>query len=137
MWKYLKKISVESQYDKKPSMNDCLPQESGPLSRNVPSSAIASANKAVLKSMENAKQVRRGKYGKYSSKEKADIGRKAVEFGITATMKYYESVNPQRQLPSSSVYTWKVQYLNELAKRNGEELPIKDLPQKNEVIHCY
>ena len=136
MWKYLKKISVESQYDKKPSMNDCLPQESGPLSRSVPSNAIASANKAVLKSMENAKQTRKGKYGKYSSKEKADMGRRAAEFGITATMKYYESVNPQRQLPSNSMYT---QYLNELAKqkRNGEELPIKDLPQKNEVIHCY
>ena len=132
MWKYLKKISVESQYDKKPSMNNCLPQESGPLSRSVPSSAIASANEAVLKSIENAQQTRRGKYGKYSSKEKADIGRRAAEFGITATMKYYESVNSQRQLPSSSVYTWKVQYLNELAKRkrNGEELPIKDLPQK-------
>ena len=66
MWKYLKRISAEN----KPSTKDCLPQESGPLSRSIPSSAIASANKAVLKSMESAtKQEGRGKYGKYSSKE--------------------------------------------------------------------
>ena len=84
MWKYFKKISVESEYDKKPSMNDCLPQESGPLMRSIPSSAIASANKAVFKSMENAKQTRRGKY---NSKEKANIGRRAAEFGVTSIMK--------------------------------------------------
>ena len=129
MWKYLKRISAEN----KPSTKDCLPQESGPLSRSIPSSAIASANKAVLKSMESAtKQEGRGKYGKYSSKERAEVGRRAAEFGITSTIKYYETVNPLCQLPSSSVYTWKVQYLNELAKRkrNGEELLIKDLPQK-------
>ena len=129
MWKYVKKISAEN----KSSTKDCLPQENGLLSRSIPSSAIASANKAVLKSMENAtKQERRGKYGKYSTKERAEIGKRAAEFGITSMIKYYETVNPSRQLPSSSVYTWKVQYLNELAKRkrNGEELLIKDLPQK-------
>ena len=102
MWKYLKRISAEN----KPSTKDCLPQESGPLSRSIPSSAIASANKAVLKSMESAmKQEGRGKYGKYSSKERAEVGRRAAEFGITSTIKYYETVNPLRQLPSSSVYT--------------------------------
>ena len=119
MWKYLKKVSVNSlESDKKPSMNnDLLPQESLPLSRSLPGSTIASANRLVLKCMEDTKQGKRGKYGKYSSKEKADIGKRAAELGIAATMKYYESINPQRQLPSSSMHTWKVQYLNELAKR--------------------
>ena len=52
MWKYLKNYN--------PSMKDYLPQESGPLSRSVPSSAIVSANKAVLKSLEDAtKQEKR------------------------------------------------------------------------------
>ena len=107
MWKCLKKFSVNSlESDKKPSMNnDPLPQESGPLSRSLPSSTIASANRLVLKCMEDAKQGKRGKYSKYSSKEKADIGKRAPELGITATMKYYESINPQCQLPSSSVHT--------------------------------
>ena len=52
--------------------------------------------------------------------------------GITATIKYYEGLNPKCPLPSSSVYTWKVQYLNELAKRkrNGKDLEVKDLPSK-------
>jgi len=58
-----KKISAKN----KPSTKDCLLQESGPLSKSIPSSTIASANKAVLKSMESAtKQERRDKYGKYS-----------------------------------------------------------------------
>ena len=106
MWKYVKKISAEN----KPSMKDCLLQENGFLSRSIPSSAIASANKAVLKSMEDAtRQKRRGKCGTHSSKERTEIGKRAAEFGITSTIKYYETVNPSRQLPSSSVYTWKVQ----------------------------
>ena len=104
--KYVKKISAKN----KPSTKDCLPQENGLLSRSIPSSTIASANKAVLKSMEDAtKQERRNKYGKYSSKGRAEIGRRAAEFGITSIIKYYETVNPSCQLPStcSSVYTWK------------------------------
>ena len=34
------------------------------------------------------------------------------------------------------MYTWEVQYLNELAKRkgNGEDLPIKNLPQKKQGL---
>ena len=106
MWKYVKKIGAEN----KPSMKDCLPQENGLLSKIIPSSTIASANKAVLKLMEDTtRQERRGKYGKYSLKERAEVGKRAAEFGITSTIKYYETVNPSRQLLSSSVYTWKVQ----------------------------
>ena len=53
-----------------------------------PVALLPSANKAALKSMEDTtKQKRRSEYGKYSSKERAEIGRRAAEFGITATIK--------------------------------------------------
>ena len=63
-----------------------------------PVALLPSANKAALKSMEDTtKQKRRGEYGKYSSKVRAEIGRRAAEFGITATIKkYYEIVNRLR-----------------------------------------
>jgi len=42
--------------------------------------------------------------------ERAEIQRRATEIGITTMIKYYEELNPKCPLPSSNVYTWKVQY---------------------------
>ena len=65
--------------------------------------------------------------------ERAEIGRRALELGITATKKYYERLNPKHPLPTSSIHTWKVQYADEAAKlkrKVKEPVVIKDLPSK-------
>jgi len=55
-----------------------------------------------------------GRYQRYSDTERAEIGRRAVEMGITATIKYYEELNPKHgPLPCSSIYAW---YGEEAAK---------------------
>ena len=47
-------------------------------------------------------------------------------------IKYYEGLNSKCLLPSSSVYTWKVQYAEEIAmiKQEGKEPVAKDFPSK-------
>ena len=87
MWKYLKKLnaSVNAECDGKSLMRDCLPQATGPLSRIMPTNAIESASEAVLKCLEQTEQAKLGRYQKYSSKEKADIGKRAVEYSITTS----------------------------------------------------
>ena len=45
MWNYLKKINTESEPSVNDQFKDRLPQKSGPLSRTVPSSTIASTNR--------------------------------------------------------------------------------------------
>ena len=50
-------------------MKDCLPQKADLYQEAFPTAIVASANKAVLLSMEDAmKKAKRSKYGKYSSK---------------------------------------------------------------------
>ena len=51
MWKYVKKINMESEPLVNDQFKNHLPQESGPLSRTIPSSTIASTNR--LKCMED------------------------------------------------------------------------------------
>jgi len=133
MWKYLKKAQTTRESKESLESCHCLPEENGLLSRSVPASAIAAANLSVSKCLEQASQpAKRGKYQRYSDTERAEIGRRAAEIGITATIKYYEDLNPKRSLPLSSVYTWKVQYTDEVAKlkQEGKQPVVKDLPCK-------
>ena len=134
MWKHLKKAQTASNKpeskESSESMLACLP---GPLLQSMPASTIVAANMSVSKYIERTSQSsKQGKYQRYSDTERAEIGRRAVEMGITPTIKYYEELNPKRPLPSSSVYTWKVQYAEEVAKlkREGKEPVVKDFPNK-------
>ena len=61
------------RYLKEYPSNDHLPNPKGSLSTSIPSSAIASANKQVRAVLE--KSNKRGKYNKYSDKERAKIGK--------------------------------------------------------------
>ena len=121
MWKYLKKAQTASSKPESKESSEsklaCLPEENGPLSRSVPASAISAANMSVSKCIERTSQSsKRGKYQRYSDTERTEIRRRAVEMGITPMIKYYEGLNQKCPLPSSSVYTWKVQYAEEVAK---------------------
>ena len=102
----------------------------------MPSSAIKSANTAISEvvSAEVAKKEKspRGTYQHYSAKERADIGRRASEYGLNSSITHYAKLNPSRALPMSSDYTWKANYLKELNKRKKEEdlTDITELPNK-------
>ena len=87
-----------------------LPDPSGALSREVPSSAIVSANKEVQKiasSSESTQSKKRGPYSKsFSPQVKAEIGRYATENGVASTLRRYMSKHPD--LKESTVRTWRV-----------------------------
>ena len=114
---------------------DCLPDANGPLAVKMPSSSITVANSSVAKVLEKQqKQAEpRGEYRIYTAKERAEIGNRAAVYGINSTIRYYKKINPQRLLPSSSVFDFKVKYQQELLKRkrNQEEnLVVTELPSK-------
>ena len=46
---------------------------------------------------------------------KAEIAKRAIDHGITDTVRHYASLYPERsEIPISSVATWKARYLKEL-----------------------
>ena len=118
------------------SMNclECLPDASGPLALAMPSGSIASANSSVEKALKQTEAKKpRGEYKVYTAKERAEIGKRAAVYGITSTIRYYRKINPQRPLPSSSVFDMKVKYQEELSERKRKQekdLDIVELPNK-------
>ncbi len=106
-----------------------LPKPDGPLSRIVPASSIAAANKEVKGVLDlpkasgaEEKQTtsKRGTYDHFTPEEKARIGKRAAEHGVTATIRYFSRVFPGHSLKESTVRTWKKKYLQEIA-RAGED----------------
>ena len=114
----------------------------GPLSTAVPSSTITAANKEVKQLLDQAcddhdntkttSTSKRGAYERFTAEEKARIGKRAAEHGVTASVRYFSKVFPGRSLRESSVRTWKMKYLQEVAakRRAGEEITVKELANK-------
>ena len=104
----------------------------------MPSGSITATNSSVVKMLEKQqKQAEtkkpRGEYRIYMPKERAEIGRRAAVYGINSTIKYYKKINPERALPSSSVFDLKVKYQEALSKRKRsqeEDIEITELPSK-------
>ena len=81
-----------------------LPIPSGPLSAEVPSSSIKSANKIfgpLLQSADPATCKKRGQCDVFTPEEKASIAKVAAESGVTRAIKF-----PGRALKESTVRTW-------------------------------
>ena len=83
-----------------------LPDPNGPLSAAVPSSTIAAVNKKVSSTMEKfaSTDKSRGPYSHLTDEQKYCMGKRASEFGVTNTMRYYLKTFPvnHRHLPNFS-----------------------------------
>lgn len=75
-----------------------LPKPDGPLSVIIPSSTIAAANKEVKQVLNTGSSdegndtmptSKRGKYEHFTPKEEVQIGKRAVEYGVTASVHYF------------------------------------------------
>ena len=64
--------------------SECLPDPRGPLSREIPSSAITAANSEVKAILGNESKKERGHYHKLSPEIKADLGKYASVNGVVA-----------------------------------------------------
>ena len=122
-----------------PRADPLLPKPDGSLSKVVPSSSITAANKEVKRVLDLSDEAggkdpapKRGKYEHYTGAEKVQIGKRAAEHGVVATIRYFSKIFPDRSLKESSVRTWKKKYLQEIARRRreGEHLLVKELPEK-------
>ena len=68
-----------------------LPNPDGPLSDRMPSVAISSANNE-MKDLVNATPSdsrKRGPYHNYTDEDRALIGKRAAEFGVTNTVRHF------------------------------------------------
>jgi hypothetical protein len=86
---------------------DCpLPDPEGPLSIRVPSSAIKTANQEVVTVIqeEGSRKKKRGPYKNYTAKEKAKVAKRAVECGVTSTVRYFAAEFADRPLNEATVH---------------------------------
>ena len=108
-----------------------LPDPRGPLSTKVPSSSIESANAKVKQVIESGKsspdRQKRGCYEKFSPELKLQIGKRAAENGVAATMRFYAK---KFVLKESSVRTWKNAYTREMHSKKSDIITLKCLPEK-------
>ena len=77
------------QYYKR--VSSTYPTPNGPLSRSIPSAAIASANREISQMLAaNTSQSRkRGPYHKFSPRERAVIGKYVAECGVLAAKRKF------------------------------------------------
>ena len=83
--------------------SDRLPDPMGPLSLEIPSTSIVSANEEVRRVASAEPSKQRGPYAKFTTEQRAVIGKQATEHGITATIRYNAKQFPD--LKESSVCT--------------------------------
>ena len=100
------------------SQSDSLPVPHGPLARVIPSTAIESANREVQTVLDEAKSRKRGPYRKYSPKERAEIGKFAVENGVLAAARKYSKVFG-KPINESTVHQFKQMDRTRLAEYGG------------------
>ena len=86
-----------------------LPNTNGPLSNRMPSEAISSANREVLGLVhkgtgENRQTINttRGPYATFTAAEKVVIAKRAAEFGVTNTLRYYQEKFADHPLKEST-----------------------------------
>ena len=113
-----------------------LPDPQGVLAKDIPSSAISSANTEVQcvlqgKEQQPAQKLSRELYAKFTTEQKPEIAKWAAENGIAATICHFAKKYPD--LKESSVCTWKSAYTAEIKWKCSVgvgDLDIKALPKK-------
>ncbi len=127
LYKYFKKAEP---------MSEMLPSPDNPLSVHVLSSTIVQANKEVKPLLQPSRTSRRGHYYAFSETEKAEISKRASEFGVTSTVRYFNKKFTDRELKESTVRTWANQYRKELAtrKKEGKDMTVVKLVSKKSPL---
>ena len=122
-------------YFKSRSGAPLLPNPRGSLSSidGIPAAAIASANRHVERALcPQAESRRRGKYQKYTEKQRAQVGRYAAENGVQAAVRKF-SREFNHSINESTIRGFMKAYLAEVSrKRRADEadLSVDILPTK-------
>ena len=117
--------------------NTNLPDPKGPLKDHILSQSIQLANEevsSVIKATSSKSgRSKRGVYNVYTAEEKATVGKRASEMGVTNSLRFFNKKDfLEHPLKETTVRTWARQYEAELAKckREGDDMIVKELPCK-------
>ena len=121
-------------------LNENLPDPSGPLSEQIPATAIVSANMKVLEALEGNEEKKkrsRGPYLSLTSVQKYEIGKWAAEYGITASIRYFNKKYSDLLLKETAVRRLKNSYQDYIKAQvsvhfntGSSEAMIQELPNK-------
>ena len=70
------------------SNDERLPSPTGPLNKLMPSSAIASINLSVKEEIKQTARSKRAPYLILTPAQRFQVGKRAAEHGVTATIRY-------------------------------------------------
>lgn len=120
------------RYFKRDDSKAVLPNPEGPLSSSMPSSRIKAANDLVEPLVTKQDSRSRGRYECFTEEEKALIGKRACEVGVTNAIRALSARYPEKKLKESSVRTWMNKYKKELVarKKSGKSMDIVRLERK-------
>ena len=109
-----------------------LPNPQGSLSKKVPSSAIERANTSVTPIIERFESGKRGPYLILTPAQRYEVGRRAAEHGVTATLRYYSVRFLELPLKETSVRRLKNEYRANLNKPGGSSSGVEEIKE----LHC-
>ena len=117
----------------------CLPNPQGPLSKQLPSSCIESANNHVEEvtkqtTTEGAKGRKRGPYKKCTPNDRAEVANYATLHGTSAAIRHFKARFPD--LKWTTVNDWKEAMIKATTKaaRDGQLKKIVVLEEKRETF---
>ena len=111
-----------------------LPNPEGLLKEEIRPSTIRDVNKKLSPVIQRELQPTGGRsrepYVKLTPEQKALIGRRAAEHGVTATIRYYSKRCEDTKLKEATVRRLKNNYLGELKRKRVRPHEITELPSK-------
>ena len=108
-----------------------LPDPNGPLSKELDPFTIRLVNERVKPEIEKSLSGKRGPYVILTPLQRALIGKRAAENGVTATIRHFSGSYDGCDLKETTVRRFKNEYLVELKKkRHCEDDEVTELPLK-------
>ena len=130
--KYFKPVGKKETISKTESLPCELPDPSGSLSLEMPSTSIAAANEAVEEVLKVTDCKTKQQYVKLTPAQRFKFGKKAAEIGIAQALRFYSKKYPDLIVLEPTARRAKNQYLDELKKRprSGDLDDFRELPTK-------
>ena len=103
-------MSILKYFQCVPKPSDDLTDPNGPLSLKLLSSAIQQANNHVSPVIEKQASGGKGLYLILTPLQRFQVGKRALEHGVTSTLRYYSKHFPDLALKETSVRQLKNEY---------------------------
>ena len=113
---------------------DGLPEPNGSLSKSVPTTAIELANAEVLKLKDKSPHdSRTGSYLMLTPVQRYEVGKRAAEHGVIASIHYFAKKYPKLPLKEISVRRFKNLYVGKVKLQGASsDHKVQELPQMKE-----